>query len=173
MKDRNTDQTNFISCVLEATSHRGALFISDFECASDQELLENYNITSVLSIDKNDSFILPKTISHKKIIAFDTELYKIKVHFESCLEFIRTALESKQNVLVHCRRGISRSAAIIIAYFIKHQNLSYKQAHEYLLKRRSIVNPNKGFVSQLIAFEKTLIEYRQNTNTTIKEVRPS
>ncbi|KAJ6249650.1 dual-specificity protein phosphatase sdp1-related [Anaeramoeba flamelloides] len=59
-------------------------------------------------------------------------------------------------ILVHCRLGISRSSAVIIYYLMKYHNLSYQQAYEWVKYCRSLIDPNTGFVNQLIDLEKQL-----------------
>lgn len=58
--------------------------------------------------------------------------------------------------------GISRSATIVIAYLMKmkkytmiHVILSNLiQALNKVKRRRNIINPNKGFLQQMLEFEK-------------------
>lgn len=50
--------------------------------------------------------------------------------------------------------GISRSAAIVIAYLIKKNLMGAREALDYVESRRSIVFPNNGFLRQLGAFER-------------------
>ena len=50
-------------------------------------------------------------------------------------------------------QGISRSASIVIAYLVKHQQLSLRDAFAVLRKARPIANPNPGFWKQLIEYE--------------------
>lgn len=57
-------------------------------------------------------------------------------------------------VLVHCNAGISRASSVIIAYLIKHQGMSYKQALEQVRQNRSSARPNAGFEAQLLKLEK-------------------
>ncbi|KAJ3430275.1 dual-specificity protein phosphatase sdp1-related [Anaeramoeba flamelloides] len=64
--------------------------------------------------------------------------------------------ENETKILVHCRLGISRSSAVIIYYLMKYQNLSYQQAYEWVKCCRSLIDPNTGFVNQLIGLEKQL-----------------
>ena len=56
-------------------------------------------------------------------------------------------------VLVHCMYGISRSVAFVIAYLIKYKNYSVDEALKFLMKKRNKINPNKGFLEQLYAYE--------------------
>jgi len=59
-------------------------------------------------------------------------------------------------VLVFCHDGISRSAAIIIAYLMFFKRKTFSQAFTFLKLKRRQAKPNFGFVKQLIAFEKSL-----------------
>ena len=54
-------------------------------------------------------------------------------------------------VLVHCHKGVSRSAAIIVAFVMQDSNqLNYAQALQFVRGRRPIIWPNAGFQKQLI-----------------------
>ena len=72
---------------------------------------------------------------------------------ETTLETIKKYIDENKGVLVHCRAGVSRSASIVIAYLMKYHNLSFNQAHEYVRTKRPIINPNVGFISQLLNFK--------------------
>ena len=55
-------------------------------------------------------------------------------------------------MLVHCLGGISRSATIVAAYLMYHDNLTVDEALAYIMKIRN-VKPNKYFVDQLREFQ--------------------
>lgn len=52
-------------------------------------------------------------------------------------------------VLVHCRMGRSRSAAIVVGYLIRHYGFSFARALDLVRGSRPSVNINEGFVQQL------------------------
>ena len=64
--------------------------------------------------------------------------------------------------------GRSRSVAIILAYLIKYNNKTLSESLQYVKNQRKI-NPNAGFMSELVDFEykltklKTIdpVEYRE------------
>lgn len=65
--------------------------------------------------------------------------------------------------MVHCVAGISRSATIVIGYLMKVNRYSVEKVISDLIKallkvkkKRSIVNPNKGFMMELREFEKVV-----------------
>jgi len=55
----------------------------------------------------------------------------------------------KRGILVHCLMGRSRSASIVIAYIMRKYRLKYPAAFSYVRAKRSVVQPNIGFVKQL------------------------
>jgi protein tyrosine/serine phosphatase len=73
-------------------------------------------------------------------------------YFEQAFNFIEQARRQSQAVLVHCRRGISRSATIVIAYVMRYARKTFEEAFEYVKQRREIINPNLGFVLALESF---------------------
>lgn len=50
---------------------------------------------------------------------------------------------------MHCQLGQSRSGAIIVAYVMRKESLSYDEALAKVKKGRSVVKPNPGFMRQL------------------------
>ncbi len=45
--------------------------------------------------------------------------------------------------------GVSRSAAVVINYLMRKNNMNYQAATSFLLSKRSVAQPNKGYASQL------------------------
>uniref|UniRef100_A0AAQ4Q870 Serine/threonine/tyrosine interacting protein n=1 Tax=Gasterosteus aculeatus aculeatus TaxID=481459 RepID=A0AAQ4Q870_GASAC len=56
-------------------------------------------------------------------------------------------------VLVHGNAGISRSAALVIAYLMETFGMKYRDAFSHVQERRFCINPNVGFVHQLQEYE--------------------
>lgn len=57
--------------------------------------------------------------------------------------------QKKNNVVVNCQAGISRSATVVIGYLMHTKKLSYDKAFTWVRRRRPIINPNKGFSNML------------------------
>ncbi|CAJ1959243.1 unnamed protein product [Cylindrotheca closterium] len=68
---------------------------------------------------------------------------------------VPTSITKKANVLVHCNQGVSRSAALVMAYLIKTHGFSLKEAFFHVQSKREVAQPNTGFMKQLIEFERT------------------
>jgi len=73
--------------------------------------------------------------------------------------------ESGGKVLVYCRAGISRSAAICIAYLMQHRRCSMDEAHDYVKSRRTFISPNLNFMRQLQEFDARLTADRDRDGT--------
>uniref|UniRef100_A0A8C7QXT0 Protein-tyrosine-phosphatase n=1 Tax=Oncorhynchus mykiss TaxID=8022 RepID=A0A8C7QXT0_ONCMY len=65
------------------------------------------------------------------------------------------------STLVHCTAGRSRSPTLIMAYLMRYEGVSLRQAHEWVLKYRPHIRPNAGFWRQLMEYERRL--YGKNT----------
>lgn len=62
-------------------------------------------------------------------------------------------LKGKGAAVVHCMVGVSRSASFVLAYLMRYHQMSLEQAFRFVKQRRSVINPNLGFLEQLAQFE--------------------
>lgn len=72
------------------------------------------------------------------------------------ITFIDEARRGRENVLVHCVQGISRSASVVVAYLMWYKRWSFKKAMEHVKMVRYCADPNEGFRKQLIQFEREI-----------------
>lgn len=142
-----------MNLILEASDKKGALYLGNYEAASDVALLRKHGIKAVLTVaaDLRLNYSQSEGIVHEVIPAFDTVGYDLSKHFGRCLDFIEKSLE-ETSVLVHCLAGISRSATITIAYLMRTKKMGFDQAFSFVKKKRKIIFPNPGFVRQLRVF---------------------
>lgn len=59
--------------------------------------------------------------------------------------------------LVHCKMGISRSAATVIAYAMKEYGWDLNKAFDYVKERRAVTKPNPSFMRQLEEYQGILV----------------
>lgn len=76
--------------------------------------------------------------------------------FDSAIDFIDEALQTGGCVLVHCNAGVSRSAAVVMAYLIKKEGMTVNDAFSFLRSKRPAICPNPGFLIQLQCFYDSL-----------------
>lgn len=116
------------------------------------------NISAVVSIGPDQRFVdmyyakFPDKIYYTILIE-DDKTEDILKHLDDATEFIYM---HKGEVLVHCAAGISRSATVCIAYLMRYQGYTLKEALELCQKARPIVEPNEGFMEQLKLFERKI-----------------
>ena len=133
------------------------LYLGNLNGAKNIEKIKELGIKKVLSI--TEEFCWPNynesdNITHKKIIAGDSEKRNLIKSFGECLDFIK----GDEKVLVHCAAGMSRSTTIVIAYIMWSKKMPFKEAFDFVKSKRSVASPNQAFKNQLQLFEKELIE---------------
>jgi len=141
--------------IIPSSSSRGALYLGSLSATMEKSTLHEKNITHLVQV--LDVPWLP--LSEKdgfecyRIDIIDVPSADLKCHLEGACKDIEKALRGGQNVLVHCQQGISRSAAIVIAYLIKYHGMTYDSAHALVRNKRPCIKPNSGFVEALRAWE--------------------
>jgi protein-tyrosine phosphatase len=135
------------------------LYLTCRATARDVNQLTSLGITHVLSI-LEDAPIFPSSIPLRKlhVSISDYDGVDILTHLPTTTSFIRDALaESPSNrVMVHCAMGISRSATVVIGYLIATSQMTPHEALLAVRKKRAIVRPNRGFMSQLYEYHSSL-----------------
>ncbi|XP_003379610.1 putative dual specificity phosphatase, catalytic domain protein [Trichinella spiralis] len=130
------------------------LYIGAVNEAVDIRRLRDYFISRVLTVDMFPPEIRYQSITYLFVIAKDLPEWNLMDDFDRCIEFIESAIRSKENILVHCQEGISRSATVVAAYLMKKYSIDENEALLRIQAVRSIVYPNMGFMKQLNLFFK-------------------
>ena len=125
------------------------LYIGNNESAKNLEILKKHQITSILICGYFLSEFFPGQFIYKTLEIQDNEYEIIINSLIKGIEFI----EKNETILVHCRQGISRSSAIVIAYIMYKEKKSYDEAENFVRTKKSDINPNENFVKQLKEFE--------------------
>lgn len=149
------------------------LYLGSLADALDPELLIGRGVTHVLNTAKEcESAGTPETSpgtplsgaecsTYLKLELLDHSDEPIAAVFARAFEFIDRAKCAGGKVLVHCRRGISRSATLTIAYLMQSEGMPLNAAYDFVLRRRPIINPNLGFVLSLESFHQQLASRQQ------------
>jgi len=135
------------------------LFLGSTE-GSYPEILQRDKTTHVLTTAHNGLPEHEEGITYKIIPIIDSPTQMVINHFQECFEFIGSAMRGGGCVFVHCGRGISRSATVVMAYLMQTRNLDVSAAFGLVASKRPCCYPNIGFQLQLHLFEKTRkVEY--------------
>ncbi|KAL8168670.1 UNVERIFIED_CONTAM: hypothetical protein K2H54_010401 [Gekko kuhli] len=136
------------------------LFLGPYSSAMKSKLpiLQKHGITHVICIRQNieANFIKPnfqQLFRYLVLDIADNPIENIIRFFPMTKEFIDGSLQTGGKVLVHGNAGISRSAALVIAYIMETFGVKYRDAFTYVQERRFCINPNAGFVHQLQEYE--------------------
>ena len=125
------------------------LYLGSVGAAYTIQTLRSLDIRYILTVCENLPPKFPNEFIYKIIPVTDEPTTKISHYFKESLDFIRNSVVSKNNVLVHCFAGVSRSASVVIAYLMKYHKMEYNSALNYVKSKRPWVNPNYGFQGQL------------------------
>ena len=118
--------------------------------------LQYFDIKTIINVPKE----LPKICSDEfKCIKYnwdDVFFFDILTDLDKIVDQIHNEIIDGNSVLVHCAKGISRSASVIIAYLMKYNKMDYDNAYKYVKSLRSCIDPNIGFVEQLLKYGEKL-----------------
>ena len=96
----------------------------------------------------------PHSVKVLKCLALDTEQEPIlEKYLGGVISFLAT-IPADSNVLFCCREGKSRSVTLLLGYLIKVERMTLFDAFRRVKGERECARPNKGFLEQLINFEK-------------------
>ncbi|KAI6235754.1 Dual specificity phosphatase, catalytic domain protein [Aphelenchoides besseyi] len=120
--------------------------------ASNWDELEKNNVRYILNVSKEVDNFFPAHYEYLKIFVSDEATTTLLKHWQRTYDFIKAAKDSNQVVLVHCKKGISRSSSTVIAYIMKEYNWPLEKALQYVKTKRNCITPNAGFMDQLRTF---------------------
>ncbi len=137
------------------TQIKDYLYLGSLNDSNNKDFLTENNIKTIINITYNHENIKYDNIKYYKIETLDNENQPILYVINKVINIIN---ENKKdgNILIHCYVGKSRSATCVIAYLIKEYNMTLEKAIIYTKDRRNIINPNYGFINQLMIFEKNI-----------------
>jgi atypical dual specificity phosphatase len=130
------------------------IYLGNIAGAQNKTFLNKNNIGYIINL-ANQSYARQSNIEYLDIDISDSPNTDIKHFFPQIINFFNKGLQSKKNIYIHCRAGISRSTTGLIA-FLMSKGLTMKDAVNYVISKRNIIEPNAGFWIQLMMFERQL-----------------
>lgn len=110
-------------------------------------------------------------IQHVSIPIADDPRENISVHLDKFYEMMHSSIMEEKNIVVHCETGSSSSATLVLYYILRRyyatnfgkrdkldrdlisKQFKLKSLIEYMKERRPCIEPNLGFVAQLLTAE--------------------
>ena len=133
------------------------LYISSATPSQELHTLQQNGIRKIVNLTAVHPCLFPDHIKYLHLPIQDMPGEDLLLILGTACDFIQRALDCSHGVLVHCSAGVSRSAAVCIAYLMKHSRLSLAEAYTRVKQARSVISPNPGFIEQLIKWEKQIV----------------
>jgi dual specificity MAP kinase phosphatase len=112
-----------------------------------------HGFTHVLSCIEHELLPeLPEGLGRLHIEISDEFGQSLEPHFETIIQFIDQAIATNGKIYVHCEMGKSRSAAAVIAYLMRSEGMSLKEAKMFVQEKRPVVAVNPWFSADLLNF---------------------
>ncbi|KAH3760033.1 dual specificity protein phosphatase 12 [Pelomyxa schiedti] len=137
--------------------------------------LHSLGVTHILVAGVGLSKEWPTEFEYKVIPAVDLSFFNMVRYFPESCSFIDDVMSRGLKVLVHCARGVSRSASIVAAYLIFKGHTRQSALHQIKLARK-VASPSLAFIEQLDLWQKmgcnltgttpAHLEYRSKWETT-------
>ena len=126
------------------------LYLGSRQNAHNYYELKCFDIKAIINVADEIPKICADEFKYSKYYWDDIFCFDILADLDNIVDQIHEEIRTHDNnVLVHCAAGISRSAAVIIGYLMKHNKMNFDQAFKHVKSLRSCINPNSGFVEQL------------------------
>ncbi|XP_075591967.1 protein phosphatase Slingshot [Dermatophagoides farinae] len=132
--------------------------------ASNFEELKGKGVQKILNVTSEIDNYFPGYFDYYNIRVEDDEATDMLRHLNDTYYYIRKAKDEGVKVLVHCKKGISRSASVVVAYIMKEKCYDLDEALRYVRTHRSTIRPNPAFLQQLIIYQ-GMLAASNNKNT--------
>lgn len=126
------------------------IYLGSCIAASDIDFLKNKNIKYICNISDNIPNFFNDNIKYFNIKKKDNGKENLdKNELDNSYHFILNSQKSKQNILIHCFVGRSRSVSILIYYLMNKYDLSIKESIYFLKSKRKWINPSIKFIKNI------------------------
>jgi len=119
----------------------------------DETVISMLRITHVLSFsdyaEKTIQLSNIKTLHYQISDSLSTDFLSL---FSSIVRWISKSIDDDRGILlIHCEQGVSRSAAIVIAYLLYSNEYfsTVNEAFQFVKSKRGVIRPNQSFMEQL------------------------
>jgi len=138
------------------------VFVGDVYSAHNTREMKRLGFTHVVNVACGVAPAYPKDFTYLHIPLLDCVGENIQDHFHKTSKFIAQAIAEGGRVLIHCLKGVSRSATIAAAYTMQALDTNPEDAVKILQCNRPVIKPNSGFMNQLEWYHRSLQKTKSN-----------
>uniref|UniRef100_A0A671EPM9 Serine/threonine/tyrosine interacting like 1 n=1 Tax=Rhinolophus ferrumequinum TaxID=59479 RepID=A0A671EPM9_RHIFE len=136
----------------------GRIYLGNFVQACNPKIQKDLKIKAHVNVSmETGPFFLDDTDKLLHIQIEDSLEANIVPFLRHICHFIEIHLQLDSIILVFSTLGISRSCTAILAYLMHHNEQSLKRSWAYVKKCKNNMRPNRGFVAQLLEWEKIVL----------------
>ncbi|XP_033371021.1 protein phosphatase Slingshot homolog 3 isoform X2 [Parus major] len=135
---------------------------SEWNAANLEELQQN-RVTHILNVAREIDNFFPALFTYMNVRVYDEEAAELLPHWNNTFLFLSRVRAAGGRALVHCRMGLSRSAATVLAYAMKEFGWPLERALRHVQHCRPGVLPNPGFMRQLDFYQGILSASRYSS----------
>lgn len=126
------------------------VFIGSELAAADIVSMRDLGVTHIVNMNVGSTpSMFPDEFKYCSVVLNDSVFETFDDAFFEAVKFVGHALEEGGAVLIHCRKGKSRSAALCTAFLMRYKKMRFADALGLVETKRPIVHVNQGFLAQL------------------------
>jgi hypothetical protein len=145
------------------------VFLSDYQAPLDEKLLKLLGVTQIINASNGtvpNQF--PDLFDYFNVNVEDEDEADILPYFDQVNSFIQSSRTPNKKILFHCRLGISRSPALLMAYLMKAHHWTLRDSYEKTKVKRSKVQPGLQFCKALLDYERVVFPEMEDNSITIQ-----
>ncbi|KAG6547301.1 hypothetical protein Mapa_011238 [Marchantia paleacea] len=145
-------------CEKQCSRIRGHLYFGSSIVAQDFDTLRTNKITHILNcVGYVCSEYFPKSFHYRVLWLQDSPCEDLTSVLYDCFDYFEDVKEQGGRVYIHCCQGVSRSAAIVIAYLMWREGRQFEDVFQDVKTLRGVTSPNMGFAFQLMQWHSRIL----------------
>jgi len=126
------------------------VYIGSAIVAANLSILQQNGITHIVNcVGQACKNHFPDQIQYLTLFLSDFHGENLTCVIYDVIDFITRARNEGGRVMVHCKRGISRSCALVMSYIMFTEHTALRETLANVQKSRVVASPNGGFFFQL------------------------
>ena len=135
------------------------LFLGDDSVSRNRECLRSEGITCIINAAKECPCHFEREFAYTHMQFEDSSVENIRKGFDQVSAIISRNMMQGLSTLVHCSSGLSRSAALCIAFLMKEKKATLRQSFHLVKRAKPSISLKYGFYLQLVDYERDLFGF--------------